>query len=118
MQLVKRKTPLVLVKPKTEGAATAAGSKVEGGAPKATAGAQGSAATVAVAAKASEPSATETASKPAAPAGLSLLAAYSDSSEDSNWPLHLSSIYIKSMFVYKLTKLYAKAQINVIKFSV
>ncbi|TDG50921.1 hypothetical protein AWZ03_002576 [Drosophila navojoa] len=96
-QLVKRKTPLVLVKPKTEGAATTAGSRVEGGAAKATAGAQVPAATVEVAegqgaagaqvtTKASEPSATPaaTASKPAAPAGLSLLAAYSDSSEDSN----------------------------------
>jgi len=61
--LVKRKTPLVLVKPKAAPVATPTESKPT--------------ATSASALPVSNPPA-------AAPAGLSLLAAYSDSSEDSN----------------------------------
>lgn len=65
--LVKRKTPLVLVKPKTVATTTSAPAPATS--------------TVTVTATATPSSAT---SKPAAPAGLSLIAAYSDSSEDSN----------------------------------
>ncbi|XP_017049285.1 LOW QUALITY PROTEIN: splicing factor YJU2 [Drosophila ficusphila] len=65
--LVKRKTPLVLVKPK----ATTAATTNEPATTSATAP------SVSAATKAPNPPAT-------APAGLSLLAAYSDSSEDSN----------------------------------
>ncbi|XP_016929515.2 splicing factor YJU2 [Drosophila suzukii] len=67
--LVKRKTPLVLVKPKAATVATPTESK-----PTAT---SASALPAPVETKAPNPPA-------AAPAGLSLLAAYSDSSEDSN----------------------------------
>ncbi|XP_034475753.1 splicing factor YJU2 [Drosophila innubila] len=63
--LVKRKTPLVLVKPKANIAAP-------------------SASTSATAAATTTTTTSSATSKPAAPAGLSLLAAYSDSSEDSN----------------------------------
>ncbi|KAH8348152.1 hypothetical protein KR084_004833, partial [Drosophila pseudotakahashii] len=67
--LVKRKTPLVLVKPKAATVATATESK-----PTAT-----SSSVV------STPAETKAPNPPAAaPAGLSLLSAYSDSSEDSN----------------------------------
>lgn len=113
---MKRKTPLVLVKPKAEGPPTLQGgtSKTADG-PRAadaqatTTASESAGAPAGAGAKAT--SATTT-SQPVAPAGLSLLSAYSDSSEDSNWPLHLRSIYIKSMFIYKLIKLYAKTQIN------
>ncbi|KAH8405216.1 hypothetical protein KR222_011139, partial [Zaprionus bogoriensis] len=72
--LVKRKTPLVLVKPKAPTAPTAAAAV-----PSAT-----SNSTFKPAAAASAPTSAAPAPAPAAPAGLSLLAAYSDSSEDSN----------------------------------
>lgn len=62
-QLVKRKTPLVLVKPKP---------------------AAGEANTTATGTATAAASAIVTPKPAAAPAGLSLLAAYSDSSEDSN----------------------------------
>ncbi|XP_023168681.1 splicing factor YJU2 [Drosophila hydei] len=88
VQLVKRKTPLVLVKPKAEGPPTLQGgtSKTADG-PRAadaqatTTASESAGAPAGAGAKAT--SATTT-SQPVAPAGLSLLSAYSDSSEDSN----------------------------------
>lgn len=77
--LVKRKTPLVLVKPKAPAAAASTIQTTKEVA-EAVTSASSSLAT-------SSPATTNGASKPvtaAAPAGLSLLAAYSDSSEDSN----------------------------------